>query len=72
MFTTELTNKRNEKEIVDIYGSELDERVKQLYDQWHGLFVDVGVQDVQELGRLCHQVHRLDVVKLVPDVVLQQ
>lgn len=72
MFTTELTNKRNEKEIVDIYGSEFDERVKQLYDQWHGLFVDVGVQDVQELGRLCHQVHRLDVVKLVPDVVLQQ
>lgn len=72
MFTTELTNKRNEKEIVDIYGSEFDERVKQLYDQWHGLFVDVGVQNVQELCRLSHQVHRLDVVKLVPDVVLHQ
>lgn len=72
MFTTELTNKRNEKEIVDIYGSEFDERVKQLYDQWHGLFVYVGVQNVQELCRLSHQVHRLDVVKLVPDVVLHQ
>lgn len=57
---------------MDIYGSELDERVKQLYDQWHGLFVDVGVKNVQELCRLSHQVHRLDVVKLVPDVVLQQ
>lgn len=30
----------------DTYGSELDKRVEQLYDQWHGLFVDVGVQDV--------------------------
>lgn len=48
MFIIEFKNQRNEKEVVDIYGSEFDECVKQLYDQWYGLFVDVGVQNVQE------------------------
>lgn len=70
MFIIEFINQRNEKEIVDIYGSEFDECVKQLYDQWYGLFVDVGVKNVQEFGCFCYQVYRFDVVKLVLDVVL--
>lgn len=46
MFTTDSQMRETKNKKSDTYGSELDECVEQLYDQWHGLFVDVGVQDV--------------------------
>ena len=53
------------------YRAELVEGAEDLYDEVNGLAVDGGVDDVQELRRLSHDVERLDVVRLFPQVVLQ-
>jgi len=52
------------------HRGELDECLEHLGDQINGLVVDAAVQDVEELGCLGNQVHGLDVVRLLPQVVL--
>ena len=52
------------------YRAELVEGAEDLYDEVDGLAVDGGVDDIQELRRLSHDVERLDVVRLFPQVVL--
>ena len=49
----------------------LDERLKQLRDDRHRVLVDAAVDERQEARRLRNEVHRLDVVGLFAQVVLQ-
>ena len=54
------------------YRDELVERAEQLDDQVDGGAVDGGVDDIQELGSLCHDAERLDIVRLFSQVILKQ
>jgi hypothetical protein len=53
------------------YRCELSKCFKHLYDQSNRVGVDIGVKDVQKLCRFANEVHRLDVVRLFSQVVLQ-
>lgn len=58
--------------VIITYGAELIESAEDLYDEVDSLAVDGGVDDVEELRCLPHDVERLDVVWLLPKVVLKK
>ena len=51
--------------------AELDEGDEEFGDETDGALVDGRVDERQELCRFRHQVYRLDVVRLLPQIILE-